>query len=88
MEHTTPTGAAEMETSGVEMFGYTVEDQNNEAPGALAYMLTGKRGATYGLMRHMNHPHLMYVVRGRTGVICGLKGNYTFTDADGQLRSR
>jgi hypothetical protein len=30
----------------------------------------------------------MYVVRASNGVICGLKGNYTFTDEGGTLRAR
>lgn len=71
-----------------EIFGYTVEDQNNGTPGALAYILTGKRGATYGLMRTQNRPHLMFVVRGSNGTICAIKGNGWFTDADGQLTVR
>lgn len=69
----------------MEYMGYTVEPQGG---GAFAYLLTGKRGAQYGLLRYRQASHLMYVVRARTGVICGLKGNYTFTDEGGMLRAR
>ena len=70
------------------LLGYAVEDKADKNPGALAYVLTGVRGATYGLMRDRKHPHLMYAVRGRNGVICGLKGNYTFSDENGSLDCR
>ncbi len=75
-----------META--EIFGYSVENKHNDAPGALAYILTGKRGATYGLMRTQKHPHLMFVVRGSNGTVCALQGNGWFTDADGFLTTR
>jgi len=68
------------------LLGYAVENKSNPTPGALAYVLTGTRGAIYGLMRYRKHPHLMYAVRGSNGVICGLRGNYTFSDESGTLR--
>lgn len=72
-----------------EYMGYTVEQKPDATHGgALAYVLTGARGAVYGLMRDRRLPHLMFVVRGSNGHICDIKGNYTFTDAGGNLRAR
>jgi hypothetical protein len=53
----------------------------------IGYFLRGKRGAFYALMRYPLQPHLMYVVNSK-GNVCGVKGNYTFTDEGGALRAR
>lgn len=69
-----------------EIFGYKIEDLHNPAPGKIGYHLTGKRGAIYGLMRHLNNPEYMFVINGN-GNVCGIKGNYTFCDKDGKLEA-
>jgi len=72
-----------------EIFGYQVK--KNEDPNLkyflseVAYLLIGKRGATYQLVRHVNQPSRMYVVNSK-GNICGLKGNYSFSDKNGDLK--
>ena len=78
-----------------EVMGYAVERVNNGGVGfhfrevkSFAYFLTGKKGATYGLFRYDRAPHLMFVINARTGKVCALKGNSTFTDEGGVLRAR
>lgn len=59
------------------MFGMTA-NQNPATPNA-PYTLTGPRGGVKRLIRHPNNPRLMYVIN-ENGVICSIKGNYTFAD--------
>ncbi len=49
----------------------------------VAYLLKGKK-VTYRLVRNSFRPNVMYVVNSKDN-ICGLKGNYTFDDKDGDL---
>lgn len=67
-----------------EVMGYRVEltgDYN--AP----YLLHGKRGAQYGLIRFPKAPHQFWVMNARTGnTDASIKGNTRFTDKDGDLR--
>jgi hypothetical protein len=65
-----------------EIFGYAVEKVSDE-PGKVAYHLYGKK-AVYRLVRNVNHPHIMYALN-TNGNICGIKGNYTFSDESGDL---
>ena len=76
---------AKIDTSAMARLGYTVT-RPEEGRTLLAYVLTGKRLAVYGLMRYRTQPEMMFAVRARTGVICSLKGNYNFTDEGGVLR--
>ena len=81
-----------IKTKATEYMGYEVKavpapEKRTAGVHYLGYVLTGKRGATYGLMRYAKTPHLMYVVSS-IGNVCGLKGNYTFTDESGELRAR
>ncbi len=68
------------------VLGYEVEATGETEAGKMGYHLTGKRGATYGLMRTVKNPHVMFVVRGSTGTVAQLKGYGWFTDSDGVLR--
>lgn len=51
---------------------------------AKRYILTGKRGAIYGTMRHSKHPQVMFLTSARSLAPCTL-GEVWFTDIDGQL---
>lgn len=67
------------------ILGCTVE--RTDIPDA-PYILHGPRGGIYGLLRYQAHPHLLYAVNLRLGsraAIVQVKGNRTFTDADGVL---
>lgn len=66
---------------GYQVAKITADTRESYSP---AYVLTGARGARFTLVRS-NIPHLMYVKRQSSGAICGLKGNYTFTDKGGRL---
>jgi hypothetical protein len=72
----------------MELLGYQVEklqpEQKDGAGQSIAYILHGKK-VDYKLIRYANDPsNRMYAVNSK-GNICGIKGNYTFTDADGSL---
>ena len=74
------------------ILGYAIEETGDDrAP----YILRGPRGGIYGLMRHRDHPDfpgmrrpLLYAINlspHSKGTVVALKGNYTFSDADGEL---
>jgi hypothetical protein len=52
------------------------------------YLLTGKRGAVYGLFRHAERPELLFPVNLRRGTLPKTLADAWFTDADGALRVR
>jgi hypothetical protein len=62
--------------------GYVVERMSND-PGKVGYKLHGPR-ATYTLIRQMTHTENLFAINSN-GNICGVKGNYTFTDRRGML---
>lgn len=69
-----------------EILGYKIEKAPAETKyfgSEVAYLLVGKK-VTYKLVRQFNSPHQMYVVNSNFN-ICGLKGNYTFTDKTGEV---
>lgn len=66
----------------MEILGYQVEKV--EQPGEVGYILHGKK-VDYKLLRYQNMPHRLYAVNSH-GNICGIKGNYTFTDKLGTLK--
>jgi len=84
-------GMEHMMSNGTEMagtvLGYVVEKVTADAgeSHAIAYVLTGARGARYLLKRSNPQGHVYYVARASNGHICALKGNYWFTDRDGRL---
>jgi len=69
---------------------YTVTSREGESTAAeLPYLLTGKRGAEFLLMRHRDDPTILHALPGNL-----LRGNGEsarrlgrFTDAGGELRS-
>jgi hypothetical protein len=65
------------------IFNYTVEALSDEK-GKVAYHLHGVRGALYGLIRSVNDPSSMFAVNSR-GKVCGVAGNYWFSDRNGTL---
>jgi hypothetical protein len=66
-----------------EFLGYIVESVESDAPGKVAYKLHGPR-VTYTLIRMMRHPSNLFALNSR-GNVCGIKGNYSFTDRRGVL---
>lgn len=70
-----------------EVLGYTVEKVTADVgeSHAVAYVLTGARGARYYLKRSNPQGSVYYVTHASNGHICGLKGNYWFTDSGGRL---
>lgn len=69
-----------------EILGYKIEkapEGTNYYGSEVAYLLKGKK-VTYQLVRRINSAHQMYVVNSNFN-ICGLKGNYTFTDKTGEI---
>lgn len=70
-----------------EIFGYRIEKNPNYDPndffGEAAYILHGKK-AKYYLKRYGGNSHRMYVVNSNYNTV-GIKGNYTFSDRDGDL---
>ena len=69
-----------------DVLGYRVEIVTEKTGYGfhIAYKLHGKRDAIYRLVRNQNNPTYMFVIN-RFGNVCGIKGNYTFTDKDGEL---
>jgi len=67
-----------------ELLGYEVEETGDKE---IPYILYGKRGARYALRRSEGNTHILIlydpVAPGRQ---VSAKGNYTFTDAGGELR--
>lgn len=61
-----------------QLLGYTVEKTER------GYILHGKK-VDYTLMRNQWRPWFLYALNSR-GNVCGIKGNYHFSDKDGQLR--
>lgn len=69
-----------------EIFGYQISiapEGMMYCGSPVAYLLKGKK-VTYRLVRNSFRPNIMYVVNSMHN-ICGLKGNYTFDDKDGDL---
>jgi len=65
------------------ILGLTI-DPASHTPGTVGYYLHGPR-ATYRLVRQMTHPEIMFVLNSN-GKVCGVRGNYTFSDRDGELK--
>ena len=66
-----------------EFFGYRVEKISDER-GKVNYYLHGPR-AIYRLIRHSNgSADTLYAINTH-GNICGIKGNYNFSDESGEL---
>jgi hypothetical protein len=85
----TPREMGECDDLG-ELLGYKVERiRFTKRDGSLApvYLLTGKRGAQYGLVRNLKHPEMLFPMnlRSRCGGIVTVKGYSWFTDAGGEL---
>jgi hypothetical protein len=52
--------------------------------GTVQYILTGKRGAVYGTIRHAARKDRMFLVSGRARMLCSL-GDVWLSDASGKL---
>jgi len=63
------------------IFGYELEETGNER---IPYHAIGKRGAIYSLVRRVGNESSLFVIN-RNGNICSLKGNYNFTDKNGEV---
>lgn len=73
-----------IDVSAVERLGYTVEVRDESSP--RPYVIHGKRGAKYALMRNVPRPELLFAVNARRFTAGALVGGYTwFTDKDGAL---
>lgn len=73
-----------VDVSAVEKLGYTVEV--NTTGDDFPYIITGKRGASYGLFRNVRTPHMLFAVNRRKFTASALVAGYTwFSDKDGKL---
>ena len=63
---------------------YSVTTQTTKYD-ARQYILTGKRGATYGTMRNKNNPDMMFLFSGGRSRLCSL-GEVWLTDKGGELQ--
>lgn len=69
----------------ITILGRTFEISTRESSRGIQYILTGKRGATYGTMRNVNDPTLMFLISGSAkSTRCSL-GTVWLTDKNGHL---
>ena len=68
------------QTITVESLGYAVENHRELGGGAVAYTLTGPRGAIYQLVRTIPNPHHMFAWNVRTRKPTKVQGWEWFTD--------
>lgn len=68
-------------TKKKNLFGYEIKKTNfrNMMKEKVEYVLTGKRGTVYQLIRHDNKKS--FFVRNPKGNVAALKGNYTIEES-------
>ena len=77
-----------MNTITVGRTTYKVETLTVDTDGPIktAYMLHGPRGAMIGLLRNINHPHMLFTINARSfTATCGQLEGKWFTDKNGTL---
>jgi hypothetical protein len=80
--------ATQVDTSAVAALGYDVEQLPVivDRPFAPAYILRGKRGALYKLLRNAKNPSMLFAIKdGGRHTVVTVKGHQWFCERDGRL---